>query len=84
MAEQVKVQVNGMVCAFCAQGIKSKLMEQEGMESVEVDLETKVVTMSLGAGAKLSDEDIRKVIADSGYDTVSIDRSPALSNGGEN
>ena len=54
------------------------------MESVEVDLETKVVTLSLGDGARLRDEDVRKVIADSGYDTESIDRSPALSNGGEN
>ncbi len=76
-AEEVNVKVNGMVCGFCAQGIKSKLMEQEGVEAVDVDLETKVVTVSLDTGAAVDNETIRTLIADSGYDTVSIDRSPA-------
>ena len=74
--ERVEVKVKGMVCSFCAQGIKKKFSGNEAVSKIEVNLDDKWVRLDLGDGKKLGDEDIKKSIKDSGYDVVSIERSP--------
>ena len=73
-AEVAKVKVNGMVCAFCAQGIKKKFMENSAVEKCEVDLEKKEVSVSLKKDKKISDEEIGKVIKESGFAVLGIER----------
>lgn len=73
-AEGAKVKVDGMVCAFCAQGIKKKFAENPAIESCEVDLEKKEVTLSFRKDQKMSDEDIRKTIVEAGYKVHRLER----------
>lgn len=73
-AEVARVKVNGMVCAFCAQGIKKKFTENPSVEKCEVDLDKKEVVVSLKKDKKISDEDIGKVIKESGFAVMGIER----------
>lgn len=74
-AEQVKVSVNGMVCSFCAQGIKKQFSEIKEIKEVNVDLDAKLVSFDLPKGTAVSDERIEKAIKDAGYDVQKIERT---------
>lgn len=74
-AEQIKVEVKGMVCSFCAQGIKKTFMRKDGVENVEVDLDKKIVTITTKQGATLNDADVKDSIVDAGYEVIKIERA---------
>ena len=71
--ETVKVNVNGMVCSLCAQGIKKKFTGL-GIEKVSVDLDKKIVTLENEEKIALSNEKISELIKESGYATEAIER----------
>jgi mercuric ion binding protein len=73
-ADQISVAVKGMVCSFCAQGIKKTFLRKDGVESVEVDLDKKIVTITTKQGANLTDTDVKESIVDAGYEVLSIKR----------
>lgn len=75
-AEQVTVTVKGMVCSFCAQGIKKTFMRKDGVEKVDVDLDKKLVTITTAQGVSLKDSDLTESIVDAGYEVVTIERKP--------
>ncbi|MBN8548937.1 MAG: heavy-metal-associated domain-containing protein [Deltaproteobacteria bacterium] len=75
-AEDITVTVKGMVCSFCAQGIKKTFGKNVGVAEVEVDLEHKRVSLKVRQGATLSDESITTTINDAGYDVLKIERGP--------
>ena len=72
-ANSVKATVNGMVCAFCAQGIEKRLSKMPASEAVFVDLKRKVVVVEAKAGQTLDQKAITAEIADAGYDVVKIE-----------
>jgi copper chaperone CopZ len=74
-AESVKVTVNGMVCAFCAQGIEKRLTKLPATKSVFVDLKQRTVAIEAKEGQKLDNQTIRSEITDAGYDVVKLEAS---------
>ena len=72
-AETTKITVNGMVCAFCAQGIEAALTSMPETKAVFVDLAGKVVAIESKEGMKLNPVKIKKEIEDAGYDTVKFE-----------
>lgn len=74
-AEKITISVKGMVCSFCAQGIKKTFMRKDGVEKVDVDLDQKLVTIETKAGATLSDAALTESIVDSGYEVTKIERA---------
>ncbi len=74
-ADEIHVKVNGMVCSFCAQGITKKFKAESRLEKVKVDLNAKSIELTTKADATLSDNEITKVIEDSGFNVVSIERN---------
>ena len=72
-AETTKITVNGMVCAFCAQGIETALSAMPETKAVYVDLAGKVVAVESKDGMKLNAAKIKKEIEDAGYDTVKFE-----------
>jgi periplasmic mercuric ion binding protein len=74
-AEEIMVHVKGMVCSFCAQGIKKSFLKLPEVEKVEPNLEEKVVLVTTKPNQTLSDESIKKLIVDSGYEVTEIMRS---------
>jgi copper chaperone CopZ len=69
----VKATVNGMVCAFCAQGIEKRLTKMPATQSVYVDLQKKIVAVEAKAGQKLDEKAITAEITDAGYDVVKME-----------
>ena len=70
----IRVQVNGMVCSFCAQGIEKTFKKHDAVSDVEVDLETLMVVITLVPSMSISDDAIHQVIEDAGYSIEGIDR----------
>ena len=74
MAQTLEIQVSGMICAFCAQGIESKFKELKEVEEIDVSLEKKLVSIKLKEKASLPDDKIKEFITGAGYNVVSIKR----------
>lgn len=74
-AKSITVQVKGMVCSFCAQGIEKKFKDLAEIASVKVSLETKKVDLNTKEGKDVPDDKIRKIISDAGYDVLKIERT---------
>lgn len=72
--QTLRIDVDGLVCAFCAQGIEKKMKAQAATDKVFVSLEKKVVAISLKEGQDISDEKIRSEITDAGYAVRGITR----------
>lgn len=73
-AEYAKVTVNGIVCAFCAQGIKKKFSAESNVENTDVDLTSKTVKLKFKEGKNLADEKIKEIILNAGYEVKAIER----------
>jgi copper chaperone CopZ len=71
--ESVKATVNGMVCAFCAQGIEANLSKLPAAKVVFVDLKKKIVAVEARDGQKLDSKVISAEIKDAGYDVVRLE-----------
>lgn len=72
-AESIKATVNGMVCAFCAQGIEKRLSKLPATKAVFVDLKKKVVAVEAKEGQALDGKTITAEITDAGYDVVKLE-----------
>ncbi len=72
-AESIKATVNGMVCAFCAQGIEKTLMNMPQTKAVFVDLKKKIVAVEAKDGQTLDGTKITAEIKDAGYDVVKLE-----------
>ena len=75
-AESVRATVNGMVCAFCAQGIEKRISKMPSTKAVFVDLKSKTVAVEPKEGATVDEAAIREEIKDSGYDGVKMEKVP--------
>lgn len=73
--KEITATVNGMVCAFCAQGITKKLSAEPAVEKVDVSLEKKTVKVCLKEGKYLDDKTLEKILKDSGYNVEKITRN---------
>lgn len=68
----IRVEVNGLVCDFCAQAITKTFLKRDEVASVNVDLSNKIVEIDLEENATLPDQVIHQLITDAGYDVTGI------------
>ena len=67
MSEIVRYSVPGVTCEHCRMAITKEVETVAGVQSVDVDLERKLVTVH---GKGLSDAAVRAAIDDAGYDVA--------------
>jgi copper chaperone len=67
MSETVIYRVDAVHCEHCVMSIQEEVSEVEGVEQVDVDLETKVVTVR---GQGLDDASLRAAIEEAGYEAA--------------
>lgn len=72
-ATSIKATVNGMVCAFCAQGIEKRISSMPATKAVYVDLKKKTVAIEAREGQTLDAKAITAEITDAGYDVVKLE-----------
>jgi mercuric ion binding protein len=73
-ATRIEIAINGMVCSFCVRGIESRLKTLPGAAAIHVDLQKRLVTLQVKSGDVVSDERLRTLIRDAGYDVRRIER----------
>ena len=71
--QTIKADVNGMVCAFCAQGIEKKLRAMPQTKDVYVNLKHKVVAVELKDGQSVPLDTVKDLVKDAGYDVTHIE-----------
>jgi len=69
----MKATVNGMVCAFCAQGIEKRISKMPATKAVYVDLKKKIVVVEPKDGMTLDQKAIIEEVKDAGYDIVKVE-----------
>jgi copper chaperone CopZ len=74
-ARTIEMDVNGLVCAFCAQGIEKTLKGFPATAAVFVSLEHRIVAVQLKDGQDIADAALGKAITDAGYKLVAIRRT---------
>lgn len=67
MSETLTYSVPKIHCAHCGASIKEEVSEVSGVESVDVDVDTKVVTIR---GEALDDKALRSAIEEAGYEAA--------------
>ncbi len=65
MSETLIYTVPSMHCGHCKQAVSEEVSSVAGVESVDVDLESKVVTV---VGSDLDDATLRAAIDEAGYE----------------
>lgn len=73
-AQTIEMKVNGLVCAFCAQGIEKTLRKQSQTEDVFVSLKDSLVAIALRKGSDIPDDTLRELLKEAGYTVVAIQR----------
>jgi len=76
-AKTIEMDVNGLVCAFCAQGISKTMKSFPASDGVFVSLEHRLVAVHLKDGQDIADAQLRKAITDAGYKLVAVRRTEA-------
>ncbi len=74
-ATTIEMNVKGLVCAFCAQGIEKKLRKLSATADVVVSLEDRLVAVGLRDGQDIPDADLRRALTDAGYTVATIQRT---------
>lgn len=64
---QIELHLLGIVCDFCARALEKVFGRQEEVKSISVDLDTNIMIVNLKQGQNLSDQQLTKLIEDSGY-----------------
>ena len=75
-AGTVKFAVNGMVCAFCAQGIEKRLTKMSETGPLYINLAQKVVAVQPKPGKTIDVDKVRAEIVEAGYEVTSTQPVP--------
>ena len=70
-AMEKKISIEGMMCQHCVKHVHDALEKVSGAESVDVSLEDKSAVVRYSGS--ISDEEIRKAVADAGYEVTGIE-----------
>lgn len=71
---KIDIEVNGLVCDFCARSLEKVFRKKKLAQNIDVDLEDGLVKINLNKGKSLNDTELTKLITDSGYNVVKIKR----------
>ena len=70
----ITVKINGLVCDFCARALEKVFSKRDEVTGIDVNLDTKLVTIGFKEGNDIDDDTIAKLITDAGYNVVQIKR----------
>ena len=71
----ININVNGMVCDFCAQSIEKVFMKRNEVKGINVNLEDQKVVIYLQEKTDIEDNTISSIFEDAGYTVEAINRN---------
>ena len=66
-AATMKADINGLVCAFCAQSLEKVFKKQPEVADINVDLDSKLLTIHFNDGQSMTPEKVNQLVGDAGY-----------------
>ena len=73
-SQMTLVKTEGVVCAFCAKGIKKHFSKISGVEEVKVDIDSGDVSFIERREKNLTEKEIEEIIQRAGFKVVGIIR----------
>ena len=70
-ARTVEIEVHGMTCAFCVDGLERKFKQMKAVTKVQVSLKLKKVRLEIEEN-KPSLEELKKKVVDAGFTPIKI------------
>jgi len=70
----ISVGLSGLVCDFCSIALNKTFKKRDEVRGTYVDLDTKILSISLSAGETLENGEIIKLVKKAGYSTTKISR----------
>jgi len=67
VAPHVTVEIKGMVCSFCAQGLEKKFAKLKEIALFSVDLKTKQIQLWFQPNRSMSEKQLTELVLASGY-----------------
>jgi len=64
---RIAVDVNGLVCDFCARSLEKFLGKQPAVATVSINLDNKVIHLELVPGEMVDDDTLTQWVTDAGY-----------------
>jgi len=61
------VQADGLACPFCAYGMEKQLTRIDDVESVETDIKSGTVVITMKPGATLTEADAKRAVEAAGF-----------------
>jgi copper chaperone CopZ len=74
-AETIIVSVPEMECGNCSRAIETRLKQQKEVTAVSSDTTKREVTITTDDSTKFSDEEIKALIQDAGFDAGEVKRA---------
>jgi len=71
-----ELRVDGLACPFCAYGIEKKLNAIDGVDEVDIDLNSGLVTVDVTEGTSLNDLQMTELFNDAGFTYRSMTETP--------
>ncbi len=71
-----ELRVDGLACPFCAYGIEKKLNAIDGVDEVDIDLNSGLVTVDVTEGTALNDSQMTELFNDAGFTYRSMTETP--------
>lgn len=66
-SERYTLEVDGLACPFCAYGVEKRLYAVDGVQSVETDIKSGVVIVTVEDGKPLTEAVAKKAVKDAGF-----------------
>ncbi len=72
---KVDIDVDGLVCEFCAVTIEKSFAKKPEIQEIIVDLEAGKIFITFTDGNNMTDEELTYVIINNGYNVAKINRN---------
>ncbi len=72
--DTIYIKVDGLVCDFCARALEKLFGKRADVNTIKVDLDNGMVTVSMKPGQNIDDATLSKLITDSGYNVRNISK----------
>jgi copper chaperone CopZ len=71
----IAVYATGIVCSFCAQGLKKTFKKHPSIEKLDIDIESMTISIYLKEGKNIFNWTLKRKIKDAGFNIKEIKRS---------
>ena len=71
----ITVFATGIVCSFCAQGLKKTFKKHPSIEKLDIDIESMILSIYLKEGKDIFNWTLKRKIKDAGFNIKQIKRS---------